>query len=155
MRQRHLSTIIALGVALAFIVLIGLSVCVSEALSVPDSDDQCDYVVPPEPSEWFSWDGELNVNEFDNWEVLSTQFIPQGTWVFIKNPDITSPIKIVAMAIDYEQNLWGYRYFKDSQPYSFRFNPDNTKYEEYKFTQEERNGCMKCHQDKIVAQEAI
>jgi len=33
MRQRHLSTIIALGVALAFIVLIGLSICVSDALS--------------------------------------------------------------------------------------------------------------------------
>lgn len=33
MRQKHLSTIIALGVALAFIVLIGLSICVTEALS--------------------------------------------------------------------------------------------------------------------------
>ena len=33
MRQKHFSTIIALGVAFAFIVLIGLSICVSDALS--------------------------------------------------------------------------------------------------------------------------
>lgn len=33
MRKKHLSTIISLGVALAFIALIGLSICVSDALS--------------------------------------------------------------------------------------------------------------------------
>ena len=87
MRQRHLSTIIALGVALAFIVLIEPSVCVSEALSVSDSDDQCDYVIPPEPGEWFSWDGEVNPNNFDKWEVLSIQPTnnPYFVYAFYKN----------------------------------------------------------------------
>ena len=68
----------------------------------------------------------------------------------------STKIKVVAeMIVIYEGSLLGYRYFKNNQPYSFGFNPETNKYEEYKFTQEERNGCMKCHQDKLTAQESI
>ena len=143
--KRHLSPIITLGVVFAFIV---------SATFASDPDDQCDYMPPPE----FAWDGELNPNEFDKWETLSVQstFDPLVVFGFIKNPDETSPIEIVVMAVAASDGtMLGYRYFKDGQPYLFTFDSESNKYVEYKFTEEEIKGCMKCHQDKLVPQEAI
>lgn len=98
----------------------------------------------------FSWEGELDPNEFDKWELISTQPTPQGLlWMYMKNPDEASPIDIVAMAIDMNATLLGYRYFKNGKPYSFVFDDSQEKYVERHFTDEQINACMKCHQDKL------
>ena len=94
----------------------------------------------------FDWEGELDPNEFDKWKVISVQPTPQGlVWMFVKNPDEESPIDIVAMAVDLNFALLSYRYFKFGIPYSFVFNPDLEKYVKKPLTEEQKDGCMKCH----------
>ena len=152
--MRHRIT--AFGVACAFLVCCVLwcvvMVWVMVALAGSD-DNQCDYEPPPE----FLWEGELNPNAFDNWEILSVQrtLNPLFILTFISNPDKTSAIKKVAVTImAFDGGLLEYQYFKDGRPYSYVFDGED-KYVERKFTPEERKGCMECHQDQIVAGEAI
>ena len=146
--MRHRIT--AFGVACAFLVCCVLMVWVMVALAGSD-DNQCDYEPPPE----FTWEGELNPNAFNNWEVLSIQNTnnPSIIFSFIRNPDKTSPIKKVVLdIIVFDGGLLRYRYFKDGQPYCYVYDGEN-KYMQRKYTLEERKGCMECHQDQIVAQE--
>jgi hypothetical protein len=104
----------------------------------------------------FSWEGELDPNEFDKWKLISVQPSPQGLlWMFVKNPDQASAIDTVAMAVDLDSTLIGYRYFKGGEPYSFVFDSSQEKYVERRFTNEEKNSCMKCHVDKLVPQAFI
>jgi hypothetical protein len=98
----------------------------------------------------FSWEGELDPNEFDNWKLLSVRPSPQGLfWIFVKNPDQESPIDIVAMVIDLNSTLLGYRYFKYGEPHSYIFDSNEGKYVRRHFTNEQRRSCMKCHSDKV------
>lgn len=130
---------------LAFFLMMGFAAFAS------DSDDQCDYM----PAPAFTWEGELNPDEFDKWEVINV--MPSGLGqviVIIQNPDDNSNIQKVSIFL-YFEILRGYRYFKDGQPYSYIFDSENAKYVEYKFTQEERRACMECHQDKLLVQDAI
>ena len=104
----------------------------------------------------FSWEGELDPNEFDKWKVVSAQPTPQGfLWMFVKNPDEESPIDIVAMAVDANSTLIAYRYFKYSEPHSYIFDINEDKYVRHHFTDEQRRSCMKCHTDKLVPQASI
>jgi len=104
----------------------------------------------------FSWEGELDPNEFDKWEVLSVQPTPQGlVWIFARNPDQASPIDIVAMAVDLNSALFGYRYFKYGQIYSYVFNTGEDKYVRQYFTDEQKKSCMKCHSDKLIPEASI
>lgn len=104
----------------------------------------------------FTWEGELDPNEFDKWEVINIKPTPKGfIWVFIKNPDENSPINIVAMAINSSNTLLGYHYFKYSIPHVFTFDSKLNKYVEKHLTDEEKNGCMKCHKDKMLKSRAI
>jgi len=104
----------------------------------------------------FDWEGELDPNEFDKWKVISVQPTPQGlVWMFAKNPDQASPIDIVAMAVDLNSTLFGYRYFKYGIPYSYVFDSNEEKYVRQHFTDEQRQSCMKCHSDKLVPQASI
>lgn len=97
----------------------------------------------------FTWEGELNPNEFDDWKLLSVRPVPQGYfWVFIENPDQTSAIDVVVLEVDLNSNVLGYRYFKDGEPYLYVFDVNKGKYVHYSFTQEEKESCMKCHSDK-------
>jgi len=97
----------------------------------------------------FTWDGELNPNEFDTWKLLSIQPTSQGYfWVFIENPDRDSPIDVVVLRVDSNSNILGYRYFKDGESYLYLFDSNKNKYVRYYFTQEERESCMKCHSNK-------
>ena len=99
----------------------------------------------------FSWEGELDPNDFDNWEVISIQPTPRGlVWMFIKNPDPASPIDIVAIATDVNAILHGYRYFKYGIPYKYVFDDEQEKYVRHHFTDEQRRSCMKCHSNKLV-----
>ena len=77
-----------------------------------------------------TWEGELDPNEFRKWKFLSVTPNVEGlAWVFIKNPDQASPIDTVALAVDLNSNILGYRYFKDGEPYSYIFDNNNDKYE--------------------------
>lgn len=99
-----------------------------------------------------TWDGELDPNDFDNWKVISVQPTPQGLiWIFVKNPDLASPIDVVAMTVDPgDGTLLVYCYFKHNVAHSFIFIPVLDKYVEEDLTGEEKNRCMKCHKsDKI------
>jgi len=78
----------------------------------------------------FTYEGELDPNEFNKWKVLSVQPpTPQGVfWMYVKNPDQASPIDIVAMVVDLDSTLLGYRYFKGGEPYSYVFDSNEEKY---------------------------
>lgn len=94
----------------------------------------------------FTWEGELNPDEFDKWKVVSAQPTPQGfLWMFVKNADEESPIDIAAMAVDINSTLIGYRYFKYGEPYSYIFDRTRDKYVRYRFTVEEKESCKRCH----------
>lgn len=94
----------------------------------------------------FTWEGELDPNEFDKWEKIFVSPGPRiGTaWVFIKNPDYGSPIEIVALQIKFEGYLLAYRYFKDGEPYVYVFNGKD-KYVQLDLSNEQRRSCMECH----------
>lgn len=112
----------------------------------------------------FTWEGELDPNDFDNWEIVSTLPNPQAgyAWVIIKNPWVdeynvfydaeTAAIDRVAMLVDSYQNLLGYRYFKDGEPYGYFFDIEQKKYVRHEYSQEEKNGCMECHKQRAEAE---
>jgi len=104
----------------------------------------------------FTWEGELNPDEFSKWEILSIQPTPQGlSYVFIKNPDPNSPIEVVAMMVGYNSILFGYRYFKYGEPYVFAFDPEEAKYKQVPLTEEQKKGCMECHEKPKIPQRAV
>ncbi len=124
--RKHIRILLALGVCLAFILSGHL------------------------PLAAFTWEGELNPNEFDSWKLLSIQPTSQGYfWVIIENPDRGSPIDVVALRVDSNSNVLGYRYFKDGEPYLYIFDSNEDKYVRYYFTQEDKESCMKCHSGGI------
>lgn len=101
---------------------------------------------PQDTPKPFTWEGELNPNNFDKWEVLSVQPSPQGIiWMFLRNPDKESPIDIVATGVFVDGTLMGYRYFKYGEPYSFTYDVEKDSY-----TEEEKLTCMECHQDQVL-----
>ncbi len=98
-----------------------------------------------------TWEGELDPNEFRNWKLLSVTLNVEGlAWVFIKNPDQTSPIDTVALAVDLDSNILGYRYFKDGEPYSYVLDNNEDKYVRHYFTHEEKESCVKCHSGELI-----
>ena len=104
----------------------------------------------------FTWEGEIDPNEFDKWKVLSVLPFPQGfLWMFVRNPDQASPIDIVAMAVNANSTLLAYRYFKYGEPHSYVFNVEEEKYVRRHFTDEQRQSCMQCHSDNLVPQASI
>ena len=106
----------------------------------------------PESEPAFDWEGELDPNEFDKWKVISVQPSTQGLfWIYIKNPDENSPIDVVAMVVDEETVLFGYRYFKYGIPHSFIFNSAQRKYVRKPLTQKEKNRCKNCHESNKIS----
>jgi hypothetical protein len=104
----------------------------------------------------FTWEGELDPNEFDEWKVVSVSPSSQGfLWMFVKNPDQSSAIEIVALAVDLNSTVLGYRYFKSGTLYSYIFDSNDDKYVQQHFTDEQKESCMKCHSDKLVPQASI
>lgn len=95
----------------------------------------------------FTWEGELDPNDFDNWETDSTLQGPVYglMWVIIKNPDLKSPIEKVALLLDVEASVFAYRYFKHGRAYMFLYDDEKDRYITYEFNEEERNSCMECH----------
>lgn len=104
----------------------------------------------------FTYEGELDPNEFDKWQVVKFQPTPQGLiWVFIRNPDQESPIKIVAQIAGPNLTLIGYRYFKNGEPYMYKLDPEQSKYVRMELSEERRRRCMEYHSDQLVPAAAI
>jgi len=104
----------------------------------------------------FIWEGELDPNEFEKWEVISAT--PSGSnlmLIIIHNPDSASPIHKVAMLVDYSSNLLAYRYFKDGEPFGYFFDTAQEKYVRHEYTSEEKKGCMGCHKDQAKVNKSI
>lgn len=99
----------------------------------------------------FTWEGELDPDDFDDWKVIkATEFDARGIlWVFWRNPDTDSPIKVVVGEIYFDETLIMYRYFKRGEPHMFYLDKQKNRYVRYSFTDEERKNCMSCHQDEV------
>ena len=104
----------------------------------------------------FTYEGELDPDEFDSWKVVKLQPTSQGfVWMFAKNPDQASAIDIVAMAVGLNSTLFGYRYFKYGEPYSYVFDSEQNKYVRMELSEERRRRCMECHRGQLVTGTAI
>ncbi len=104
----------------------------------------------------FTWEGELDPNEFDKWKVISVAPTPQGLiWMFIKNPDRASPIDVVAMQVDLNSTLLSYRYLEYGEPHIYVLDINQNKYVRHHFTLEQKKSCMQCHSDKLVPRASI
>ena len=98
----------------------------------------------------FTWEGELNPNEFDNWKLVSVQPTPQGYfWVFIENPDQTSAIDVVVMKVDLNSMLRSYRYFKYGEPHMYIYDAQQDKYIKMILTEKGKQDCLKCHERTV------
>ena len=98
----------------------------------------------------FTWEGELNPNNFDSWSLTNVFPLPSGlTFIIIQNPNEMSGIRKVALVVDQYSNLLGYRYFKQAEPYLYIFDLEEEKYKRKILTKEEGDACMKCHLDKL------
>lgn len=65
-------------------------------------------------------------------------------------------IETVQMIIDFEGALRIYRYFKDGEPYIYTLNADLDKYVRVELSEEERQGCIRCHKKEAnVIQKTI
>jgi hypothetical protein len=104
----------------------------------------------------FTWEGELDPNEFDNWDLISVMPNPGGTsWVLVKNPDKSAPIDTVALLVDLNTNLLGYRYFKNGEPFGYFFDMDQEKYVRHNYTADQRKTCMQCHSETLLTRTSI
>ena len=100
-------------------------------------------------SHGFTWEGELDPNAFDSWELVSVIPNPNGlSWVIVKNPDPAGAIKTVAMLVDLNSNLLGYRYFKHGEPFGYFFNLEQENYARFEYTPGQKKRCMECHADQ-------
>ena len=98
----------------------------------------------------FTWEGELDPNNFNNWEVVDAMPSPQAfIWLIIKNPDQASPINTVAIGVGRYKSLLFYRYFKYGEPYYYVFNVENSRYMRSNLTDEEKLSCMRCHRKEL------
>ena len=98
----------------------------------------------------FTWEGELDPNEFDKWELAYAMPQSNGvSWYVVKNPDKSELIDTVALLVDLNANLLGYRYFIGNEPHGYFFDLDEEKYKRHKYTQEQKQACMECHSGKV------
>lgn len=95
----------------------------------------------------FSWDGELDPNLFDDWEVSSTFAgpIPGVVWTVVLNPDPQALIHKVALLLDLNASLIVYQYFKGSEVFSYWYDETLNRYSQQTFTEAERQACAECH----------
>jgi len=104
----------------------------------------------------FTWEGELDPNEFDKWELISVMPNPGGiSWVLVKNPDRSAPIDTVALLVDLNANLLGYRYFKNGEPFGYFFDMEQEKYVRHNYTPDQRKTCMQCHSERLLSRTSI
>jgi hypothetical protein len=97
----------------------------------------------------FNWEGELDPNDFGDWKITNVQpIVGKFFWIYVKNPDQTSLIKVVAILTDINFVLYKYRYFKYGEPYKYFFDDKQDKFVREYLTEEERKRCIKCHKKR-------
>ncbi|GAG83675.1 unnamed protein product, partial [marine sediment metagenome] len=94
MKQKHLSTIIALGVALAFIALIGLSICVSEALSAMTGIEAHEKYIYPVVRVTYGRGGGSGTIIYSKMEQVGGEIPKASTYILTNYHVISSAIKI-------------------------------------------------------------
>ena len=67
--------------------------------------------------------------------------------VIVQNPDTSSPIEKVQLVIFVPRDvLIAYQYFKAGEIYRYEFDIKADRYIRKQYTDDEKKGCMKCHQ---------
>lgn len=89
---------------------------------------------------------QITPEEFQHWEVIKVVPGQSGLyWLFFRNPDYFSNLKIIAGLVNVEFVLLGYRYFRGVNVYEFKLEPETGKYIGGLLTGEKRRLCIKCH----------
>jgi len=99
----------------------------------------------------FTFEGELDPNEFIEWPVIGRSLIsPEIGTVVVQNPDSSSPIQKIQLLIYVSTDtLIAYQYFKNGEIYQYVLDIEKDRYVRKLYTDEEKKGCMKCHENEI------
>ena len=104
----------------------------------------------------FSWEGELDPNDLDKWEIIgATMLNPLTMIATAQNPDKEVEIQRIQMFIYIDGTLISYRYFKGGEIYEYVFNTDKDMYERNEYTEKHRQSCIQCHSAKLVTRASI
>ncbi len=104
----------------------------------------------------FSWEGELDPNELDNWQITAPTMVdPLRMIATAQNPDKEAEIQRIQMVLYIDGTLISYRYFKEGEIYDYVLNVDTDTYERQDYTETDRQSCMQCHNVKLVSKVSI
>jgi len=104
----------------------------------------------------FTWEGELDPNEFDKWQIIGAEIVNPLTMIATaQNPDMRAEIQRIQMFIYIDGTLISYRYFKDGEIYDYVFNSDKYMYERHQHTEKDRQSCIQCHSVKLAPKTSI
>ncbi len=104
----------------------------------------------------FTWEGELDPNEFVKWQIIETKMFNSLTMIATaQNPDKGAKVQRIQMFIYINGTLLSYRYFKEGEIYEYELNLDKDMYERRKHTENYRKSCMQCHNVKLVPRVSI
>lgn len=101
-----------------------------------------------------AWEGDLNPEDFENWEVVKIVEQTQNfIYLITKNPSETSNIKFVFLAYTIKGQLVEYYYFKNNKPYIFLYFENIDKFK--KLPDWKTKKCLECHEQKRNRQNLI
>jgi hypothetical protein len=104
----------------------------------------------------FTWEGELDPNEFVKWQIIETKMFNSLTMIATaQNPDKGAKVQRIQMFIYINGTLLSYRYFKGGEIYEYELNLDKDMYERRKHTEKYRQSCKQCHNVKLVPRVSI
>ena len=94
----------------------------------------------------FTYEGELDPGVFTKWEFVDVTILSSmKAMVVVQNPDREATVQRVQMTISVNRTLLSYRYFKKGNIYNYKLNVKKDRYERRKYTDRERQACMRCH----------
>ena len=94
----------------------------------------------------FTWEGELNPDEFDNWKFAEVTILSSTkVRVTIQNPDSKATVQRIQITIHIDRTLLSYRYFKRGEIYKYVLNTKKDRYERRRYSVKKRRACMQCH----------
>jgi len=145
------STIKALAISLIAIPIIILLILPQMGCSLTKQVTKEAVVeVEPKPTEpVFAYEGPVNPNDFDKWEIVASWPGYYGyVWKILENPDPDAEIKHIGAEVDLSSDeMVSYRFWIEDEPNYYVF--DEGKYRKYSLTEDHKQHCMSCHQDKI------
>jgi hypothetical protein len=104
----------------------------------------------------FSWEGELDPNEFVKWQIIGAKMVSPLTMIATaQNPDKEAEIQRIQMILYIDGTLLSYRYFKGGEIYDYELNIDKSMYERHEYTEKDHRSCMQCHSARLVTKTSI